>query len=148
MPYGQSPLQTEPYRNIYIKEKTNIKIYCRKLYYYNPEKNFLTIILSNSPFNIALDNDGNIAELQQVLSAAKVLLQTTSQYTQAMFSLLLGISILYMTTIWWKNSPRQLYCINETWTALRTLLYKLLNTICMQYHTKYHYSRIGDEHLD
>ena len=50
--------------------------------------------------NIALKNHGNIAELQWLLSAAKVLSRTMSRYTPAMFTLLLFILILCTATIW------------------------------------------------
>ena len=43
----------------------------RKLHHYKPEENELTIILGNSLLNFALDNDGSIAELQQVLQWLK-----------------------------------------------------------------------------
>ena len=73
----------------------------RKLYHCSPGENGLTIILSNSLLNVALKNHGNIAELQWLLSTAKVLSRTTSWYTPAIFTILLFILILGMATIWW-----------------------------------------------
>ena len=108
----------------------------------------MSTILSNSSLNVALENHRNIVDLQWVLPAAKILSQTTSWYTLATFSLLLGISILFIATVWWKKSLRQLYYVIEAWTVLRTILYKLLNTICMPYYTKYHYGRIVDIYLN
>ena len=146
VPYVKSPLQTKPYKNMYKKKKR--KNYLRRLFYCSPGENGLTIIPSNSPLSIALKKHGNIADLQKVLSAARILPRTTSRYTPAIFSLLLFILILCMATIWWQWSPRQLYYANKSWTIKKVLLYILNNTIYVQCCIKYHYGRIGDEHLD
>ena len=81
-------------RNIHWKK--NFIIYHRKF----EKRNGLSTIPSSSPLNAALKNHGNIAELQWLLSTAKVLSQTMSLYTPAIFTLLLFISILCMATIW------------------------------------------------
>ena len=79
MLYKQSPLQIKP-KEIYVKNKIRKNNSNYKIDQCNPNKTVLAIILRTNLFNMAPDNNGNVVVLQQVLSTAKVLLQTTSQY--------------------------------------------------------------------